>query len=138
MILVVLGLLLALVSPLLLLPIEKLLPFPHIIEEVVKLLIVGMIIKRERQTKESFGAWVFMAGLIFATSESILYLANIFALGNSILFSQRLALTSSLHISTMMLMYFLGRKNYVGLAAGFVGAVVIHYLFNMRCLTSFP
>ena len=129
--LVVVALLLALASPFLLLPIEKLLPYPHFIEEAVKLLIVLMIIKAARQEKERFTVWVFMAGFLFAVSESILYLMNIFALGNFMLLPQRLLLTGILHTSTMMLMYFLGRKNYAGLAVGFVGAVLIHYFFNL-------
>ena len=129
--LVVVALLLALASPFLLLSIEKFLPYPHFIEEAVKLLIVLMIIKAERQEKERFTVWVFMAGFLFAVSESILYLMNIFALGNLMLFPQRLAMTGGLHTSTMMFMYFLGRKNYWGLTVGFVGAVLIHYFFNL-------
>ena len=129
--LVVVALLLALASPFLLLPIEKLLPYPHFIEEAVKLVIVIMMIKTETQIKENLWVWVFTAGFLFAVSESILYLMNIFALGNLMLFPQRLAMTGGLHTSTMMFMYFLGRKNYWGLTVGFVGAVLIHYFFNL-------
>ena len=128
--LIIVALLLALAYPFLL-PIERFLPYPHFIEEAVKLLIVLMIIKAARQEKERFTVWVFMAGFLFAVSESILYLMNIFALGNFMLLPQRLLLTGILHTSTMMLMYFLGRKNYAGLAVGFVGAVLIHYFFNL-------
>ena len=129
--LIVVALLLALASPFLLLPIEKLLPYPHFIEEAVKLVIVIMMIKTETQIKENLWVWVFTAGFLFAVSESILYLMNIFALGNLMLFPQRLAMTGGLHTSTMMFMYFLGRKNYWGLTVGFVGAVLIHYFFNL-------
>lgn len=127
----ILALLFSLTAPIFLLPIERFLPYPHFIEEAVKLLIVLMIIKAARQEKERFTVWVFMAGFLFAVSESILYLMNIFALGNFMLLPQRLLLTGILHTSTMMLMYFLGRKNYAGLAVGFVGAVLIHYFFNL-------
>ena len=127
----ILGLLLSLVAPLLLLPVEKFLPYPHFIEETVKLAVVVIMIKAEKETKESFAVWVFIAGFLFAISESILYLTNIFALGNLMLFPQRLAMTGGLHTSTMMFMYFLGRKNYWGLTVGFVGAVLIHYFFNL-------
>ena len=129
--LIVVALLLALASPFLLLPIEKFLPYPHFIEEAVKLVIVIMMIKTETQIKENLWVWVFTAGFLFAVSESILYLMNIFALGNLMLFPQRLAMTGGLHTSTMMFMYFLGRKNYWGLTVGFVGAVLIHYFFNL-------
>jgi RsiW-degrading membrane proteinase PrsW (M82 family) len=125
--LAVLGLLLALASPLLLLPIEKFFPYPHFIEEAAKLLIVGMILKEVKKG----GILVLMAGLLFAISESILYLANIFALGDLMAFPRRLVLACGLHTGTLMLMYFLGQKNYLGLAAGFIGAIVIHYFFNL-------
>lgn len=46
-------------------------------------------------------------------------------------FPKRLVLTGGLHTGTVMLMYFLGRKSYLGLAVGFVGAVLIHYFFNL-------
>lgn len=127
----ILGLLLALASPLLLLPIEKFLPYPHFIEEAVKLVIVVMMTKAEKEVKKDLAVWVFMAGFLFAMSESILYLTNIFALGNYMLFPKRLILTGGLHTGTVMLMYLLGRKSYLGLGLGFIGAVLIHYFFNL-------
>lgn len=154
MMLAILGLLLALASPLLLLPVEKFFPYPHFIEEGIKLVIVLMILRTERAKETprkprlrrggvtrrgsseveelaSGWPWVFLAGFLFAVSESILYLVNIFALGDLMIFPKRLALTGSLHTSTMMLMYFLGRKSYLWLGVGFVGAVLSHYLFNL-------
>ena len=127
----ILGLLLALASPLLLLPIEKFLPYPHFIEEAVKLVIVVMMIKAEKEVKKDLAVWAFMAGFLFTVSESILYLTNIFALGNYMLFPKRLILTGGLHTGTVMLMYLLGRKSYLGLGLGFIGAVLIHYFFNL-------
>lgn len=127
----ILALLFSLTAPLFLLPIEKILPHPHFIEEAVKLLIVLMILRAERKEKENFTVWVFMAGLLFAVSESIFYLVDIFALGDFMVFPKRLVLTSGLHVGTVMLMYFLGRKNYLGLVTGFAGAVLIHYFYNL-------
>lgn len=129
--LAILGLLLALASPLLLLPVEKILPYPHFIEEVIKLVIVGVIIKTEKQTKRNLWFWIFMVGFLFAISESILYLVNIFALGDLMAFPKRLVLTGGLHIGTVMLMYLLGRKKYAGLFVGFIIAIAIHYFFNI-------
>lgn len=145
MMLAILGLLLALASPLLLLPIEQFLPHPHIIEEAVKLAIVVMIIKSEPppgwhavtpRTVVSGNKWpyIFLAGFLFAVSESILYLTNIFSIGNLMLFPKRLLLTGILHTSTVVLMYFSGRKSYLGLVVGFVGAILVHYLFNLWVL----
>lgn len=131
MILIILGLLISLASPLLLLPIEKLLPYPHFIEEAVKLAVVVIMIRAEKEIKESLAVWVFTAGFLFTVSESILYLTNILALGNYMLFPIRLVLTGGLHTGTIMLMYVLGRKNNFGLLLGFMGAIIIHYSFNL-------
>ena len=94
-------------------------------------MIVLMMVRAERKEKENFTLWVVMAAFLFAISESIFYLTNIFALGDLMIFPKRLVLTGGLHTGTMMLMYFLGRKNYLGLLIGFVGAVLIHYFFNL-------
>jgi len=129
--LAILGLLISLVSPIFLLPIEKLLPYPYFIEEAVKLVVVLLIIKSEVETKKSLLALVFLGGILFTLSESVFYLVNIFALGDLMVFPKRLVLTGGLHTWTAMSMYFLSRKSYLGLMAGFIGAVVIHYFFNL-------
>jgi len=129
--LAILGLLISLVSPIFLLPIEKLLPYPYFIEEAVKLVVVLLIIKSEVETKKSLLALVFLGGILFTLSESVFYLVNIFALGDLMVFPKRLVLTGGLHTGTAMSMYFLSRKSYLGLMAGFIGAVVIHYFFNL-------
>jgi len=129
--LAILGLLISLVSPIFLLPIEKLLPYPYFIEEAVKLVVVLLIIKSEVETKKSLLALVFLGGILFTLSESVFYLVNIFALGDLMVFPKRLVLTGGLHTWTAMSMYFLSRKSYLGLMAGFIRAVVIHYFFNL-------
>lgn len=129
--LVILAPLLALSAPLLLLPIEKFFPFPHFIEEATKLIIVEMMIRQEEQTKSSLFLLAFVSGFLFAISESILYLVNFCILGNFSAFPLRIALTVTLHTGTIMLMYILRRKGYLGLVIGFIGSVVIHYFFNL-------
>ncbi len=130
----VLGLLLALISPLLLMPVEKLLPYPYLIEELVKLLIVLLIIKAVKPSV----LWVMLAGFLFAISESVLYLRNIFILGDLAIFPKRLLMAGGLHISTMVLMYLLARSRleWFGLLIGFGSAVLFHYFFNFWIMSS--
>lgn len=124
------GLLLALAAPLLLIPIEKLFPAPHIIEEIVKLGIVLFILK-SRILNPSFQIrWVILAGMIFTLSESILYLINIFMLGDLSLFGTRLLLTGILHVTTMVILYLSARKRVSMSLLGFILAVTIHYWYN--------
>ena len=126
----VLALLFSLASPLFLLPIEKFLPYPYLLEELAKLLIVRLIIKKKNLGLWQLVSFSVLAGFLFAFSESVLYLTDIFALGDFSLFSRRLFLTGSLHTGTMLLISLSGRKSRLGLVLGFLGAVLVHFLFN--------
>jgi len=122
--------LLSLVAPLFLLPIEKVFSYPHIAEELVKLLLAILLIRIGREEKKKMGRESLAVGFVFALSESVFYLNNILTLGNPLVFFQRLFLTGILHGGTMIFLYFLGKRGCLGLAAGFILSVVIHYWFN--------
>ena len=126
----VIPLLMSLSAPLLLIPIEKIFPYPHLVEELAKLLIVMVIIKQEKQFNRSFVFIAFLAGGLFTLSESVFYLINIFALGNLSLFPKRLLFTGFLHIATIMLMYVAGRKSRAWLIFGFCLSTIIHFGYN--------
>lgn len=124
----ILGLLFALALPLLLVVVEKVLPYPHWVEEFGKLMVVMVMMK---SGDDDLGWWVVGGGFLFALSESVFYLSNIFALGDFGMFSNRLMLTSLLHIGTMLVIYLLGKKSGKGLGFGFLIAVGVHYVFNV-------
>ncbi|MEK9185266.1 MAG: hypothetical protein AAB863_00680 [Patescibacteria group bacterium] len=128
---IILAFIISLIAPVFLLPIEQVLPYPFVFEELVKMLGVLLIIRQESKGNNNYFLAAVGIGLIFTISESILYIVNILALGDFMIFPKRLMLTGGLHIGTVMLIYFLGRKNYLGLMAGFAGAVAIHYFFNL-------
>lgn len=128
---IVYSLLIALFAPLILIPLEKLFPWPHIFEELVKLLIVYLLIKIEKQQKIFVFNWVVFAGVLFTLSESIFYLINIFVLGDLTIISKRLFLTGILHIGTLLIMYLFGRKNNFVLIAGLILSIIIHYQYNL-------
>jgi len=128
--LTIIALLISLAAPLFLLPVEKLLPYPHVIEELLKLVIVFLIYKSAKETKTDLLKWVVIAAVLFTISESVFYLANIFALGNISLFTQRLLLTGTLHLGTFLLLYFSIKKNYFWLAGGVTASILIHYFYN--------
>jgi len=127
--LTIIALLISLASPLFLLPVEKLLPYPHVIEELLKLMIVFLIYKSVKGTIDLL-KWVVIAAVLFTISESIFYLVNVFALGNISLFPQRLLLTGALHFGTFLLLYFSIKKNYLWLAGGVTASILIHYFYN--------
>ena len=128
----VIPLLMSLTAPLLLIPIENIFPYPYLIEEPTKLLIVLVILSQEKQFSRPFVSIAFLAGAFFTLSESIFYLINIFALGDLSIFPRRLLLTGILHLGTIMLMYVAGRKkNPVCLALALFLSIVIHFGYNL-------
>ncbi|PIZ66662.1 hypothetical protein COY15_00525 [Candidatus Roizmanbacteria bacterium CG_4_10_14_0_2_um_filter_39_12] len=130
MIEVLLILLFALILPLILIPVEKIFPYPHIVEELTKLVLVLKIYQIEKQLNKNLSFFVILSGLLFTLSESIFYLINIFTLGDLTMIPKRLFFTGILHIGTLMLIYIFGRKNNVGLLIILLFSIVIHYLYN--------
>lgn len=131
---VILALLIAFVSPLVLLPVEKVLPYPFIIEEIVKLILVSLILLRKQNSK---WIWVFLIGFLFTVSESAFYLSNFLLIGDLSLFPLRIVLTGALHSATAVVMYMFGKRNAIFLTAGFLLAVVAHYIFNFYVIRIF-
>jgi len=127
---VILALLASFSAPLFLLPIEKLYPFPYLLEELVKLIIVEAIINAEKKIKDNFVVWVILAGVLFTISESVFYLTNILANGNLILLPKRLILTGTLHLGTILLLYVFLKKNLFWAIVGLSSTILIHYFYN--------
>ena len=126
---IVFAFLLSLVGPLFLLPVEKIFPYPWLVEELFKLIIVWLILKSK--LGKNYLVLAIFAGLLFAFSEAIFYLTNILALGNLGLFPQRLFLTSFLHSGTTLLIAVFGKKGGWWWITGFWGAVLIHGIYNL-------
>lgn len=124
-------LLFALVSPLILIPIEKILPYPHIVEEIVKLLLVLMIYQKEKQLNRRLSILVLLSGLLFTLSESIFYLINIFTLGDLTMIPKRFFFTGVLHIGTLMIIYLFGQKNNISLFITLFFSIIIHFYYNL-------
>lgn len=126
-------LILALAAPLLLLPVESFLPYPAIIEELVKF--VGVMLLRSYTTRnKTLVLLSLLFGLLFATSETFLYLMNFFILGNFSSILTRIIYTSLLHMSTtgiISLGILAGKKKMSWPALfGLLIAIIIHYGYN--------
>lgn len=119
----------AAIAPFLVWPIELLLPYPYVIEELVKLLLVIFILNVSSNAIKIRLA--IMAGLFFALSESVLYMFNIQLVGTLSTLLQRLALTIPLHVVTTLIILFSGIKNRAFLAIGVTIAIILHYTFNL-------
>ena len=118
-----------LVSPFILILIVKFTGFSEIVEEIFKALIVYFLILRLYSFRQKIGAG-FIFGLLFALSESFLYLNNIFQIGEFAIFWQRLFLTTLMHILTVLVVLFSGLKSKKYIIFGIVCAIIIHLFFN--------
>ena len=126
----------SLVLPLVLIPIEKFLNYPYIIEEIAKALLIFFIVLKFKNTKTQIYSTILL-GALFALSESMFYLAgNIIPFGNLSTFGQRLLLTTPLHIITALIILLPTLKNKKLIIFGLILAALIHYLFNYFVLFS--
>ncbi len=120
---------LALIFPILLIPFEKIFSHGCLIEEAAKLVLVLFV---SLQIPERSFQWkmVLILGCVFALSESAFYLPS-FEGGSMIrLFSERILLTTTLHVFTMMILLFFIRRGRWFIVPGFALAVASHFLYN--------
>jgi RsiW-degrading membrane proteinase PrsW (M82 family) len=118
----------ALIAPFVVWPIELILPYPHIIEELAKAVLVFTLLDLpKRLTKIKLA---ILIGVLFAFSESILYLFNIQLIGNIQTYFVRLLVTIPLHVITTLIILLPALKNKKLIIVGVIFASLVHYLFN--------
>lgn len=117
--------LLAAIAPFFLWPVELIFPYPHLVEELIKTLLVVPLLDQRRKSAPI--KTLFLLGFLFAFSESVLYLFNI---GSLDVFFQRLLITVPLHIITFLLIFLPTLKNKKLLPLGTILAILVHYLCN--------
>ncbi len=116
----------ALISPFILWPIEIFFPYPHIVEELAKALLIIFILLLPKTSQKIYGA--ILIGFLFGLSENFLYL---FSPGTTQTHLLRFVLTMPLHIVTtlVILLPALIFKRLIFL--GIILAIFIHYFFNI-------
>lgn len=110
----------ALIFPFILLLVEKLLPYPYIVEELCKFYLA----KKADSTKV-----VIILGLLFSFSEAIFYVMNPIYVLSPMRFVLRFALVSAMHTTTVLVMYYFSKRKSLW-SIGLILAILIHYLFN--------
>lgn len=116
------------IGPFLLWPVELILPYPFIIEEIFKGIMVYLILQVSgRRLQERL---LIASALLFSLSESLLYVFNFSLVGDMRIFLLRLVSTTILHLSTFLIIYLSGRKNLRLLPAGVLAGAVIHFFYN--------
>jgi len=116
------------IAPVILIPVEKVFPYPYVVEELAKVVFALLIL---RLPPKSFQIKLaIFIGFLFAFSENFFYLPNFIENGNFQLFFQRYALTGLLHILTILIILLPSqRKRYLIFPAA-VLAMLAHYFYN--------
>ena len=118
--------LVAAVAPFFIWPLEMLLPYPAVIEETAKLLMVRLV--NRDVPKEQQLSLVLGIGILFGGSETLLYLFNAMLLGNLTVIVWRVLLTIPMHLVTTLVIFWGFRKHLWWL--GWIVAMLIHGGFN--------
>lgn len=121
--------LIAAIAPFFIWPIESLLPYPYIIEEIVKTILILFVIdlfSRVAQVKI-----VLASAILFTISETVLYMLNIALVGDFSTLALRFILTASLHSLTMVIILISTFKSKWLILVGIIAAILIHYYYNL-------
>lgn len=127
---IIIALIIALIAPIVLIPVEHVLNYPFVIEELIKFIAICIIILHSKQIKGNYWIFALLVGIIFTVSESILYISDYLIEGELSELPLRLFLTGTLHSTTSSLMYAAGRKSWLLLILAVIASIVIHYYFN--------
>ena len=105
----------AAMAPFVVWPIEYFMPFPYIVEELVKVLLV--------KNAQSFKMAIII-GAMFAFSESIFFLTPLIAQGSFALILVRLLITGALHTLTSIAYFKQGWK-------ALIWTIPLHFGYNL-------
>ena len=120
----------SLIAPFIIWPVEYLLPFPYLVEEVYKSILVLLVVNDNLSQKDQ-ALLVVVNGVLFSISETFFYFINIYKVGSLTTVLERLISTTPLHIVTILIIFYFAKKNKKLLPIGFFVSVILHYLFNL-------
>ncbi|MCX6765471.1 MAG: PrsW family glutamic-type intramembrane protease [Candidatus Moranbacteria bacterium] len=123
---------LALIAPVILLPIEKIIPYPYILEEMFKATMVFLILTIPGKSFQ-IKLTIFL-GFFFALSENFFYLSNSILYGSPAIFIERFFLASILHIFTILIILLSAQKNRRLIFPAALLAMLIHYFYNQSVM----
>lgn len=119
----------AAITPFIIWPIELFLPFPYIIEEIAKGILVLFVINLPDKSTQI--KLVLASAAIFTLSETVLYSLNIALVGDLSTLLTRFILTNLLHSLTMLIILISSFKHKWLMPTGVAAAVLIHYFYNL-------
>lgn len=127
--------LVALISPLVLIPIEGIAPYPYVIEEMVKAVFIFIVIKTCKRNNQL--ATMLLAVFLIALSENIFYSSNFIAYGILYSFWKRFLITTGLHFLTALIIFLPSQKRINLIVPATLLAIAAHYYYNQFVLAAF-
>lgn len=122
--------LIAAIAPFIIWPVELFLPYPYIIEEIVKSILIAFVIALPGKTMQI--KIVLASAAAFTLSETVLYILNISLMGDLFTLLTRLILTVLLHSLTMLIILISAFKTKLLMPVGILLAMLIHYFYNLK------
>jgi RsiW-degrading membrane proteinase PrsW (M82 family) len=108
--------------------VESVLPYPYIVEEFAKFLLVIFVIGNKANVWQK----AIVAGILFALTEMVFYSFNYLSTGNVSVVLTRLGLTTALHTLTYLVIVISYSWNKKLIILGLVIAILIHYFYNLE------
>ncbi len=128
--------LLSLLLPITILPLERLINYPEVIEEVAKMWLLLLALKFSDRKIQILT--VILPAFLFSLSENVFYITNFVTnLGfrNFLqLYPLRFISATIFHTTTALVAYFLIRKSKLLLIPSLALMITMHYLFNKLIL----
>ena len=118
----------AAITPFILWPIEIILPYPYIVEEISKAILIFFLLKLPNREKI---LGTIMIGFLFSFSETVLYLFNVFSVGSLQTLFLRFIFTTPMHIVTSLIILSSALINKNLIILGIIIAALVHYIFNL-------
>ena len=108
---------------------EQVVPYPYIVEELAKAVLIYFVFKEEISVKHKLLLSISV-GALFGLSETMLYVFNYFQSGGLESFLLRLAVTIPFHGLSGLIIALPGVKNRNLIILGGVLAIIYHFLYN--------
>lgn len=126
----ILLVLLALLLPFVLLPLEKtILPYPVLVEEIFKALVIVLVILKYFQGASRYLA-ILLFSLVFSISENIFYLLNFTNEHSLYFYAQRFIWPLLMHLVTVFLLAFTAWRQKWFIIFGLLMSMALHYYYN--------
>lgn len=120
----------AAILPFLVWPLELVLPYPYLVEEVAKLLVVCCLISTVSNKPQRI--YIAIAcGVMFSISELVFYLMNIALVGGISTIFGRFLVTAPMHTLTFVILTLGLNNGRYWLSVALLVSICVHYLFNL-------